>query len=243
MTTENASKPELDHETSTTQSEGNSDFFDMELPPVSEKSDDYISDEPEPQDAEEGITEYGEESTPEGEKLGDTPNGAEALRGTLDDKNGAYDPALHIFPPEKTPAGKWRRIPKKQREKMEQENTAPEPNASTRLEAQKMAGIYAMAHTLVWGIEDTKPDDQHFLMLVDSIEQHFNENGAVEIPSGINVLLSAGMYTKEIADREKNISKTKKMFNSVFNFLKSPFKRKNKKVIKEDKKEEKKQSA
>lgn len=232
MTAKNAIEQTGNEEASVTQdapqTPPNDDFFEMVLPEVTEQKDDYIEDDA-PQSEDEEVRPEGDdnrEDIPEN----DDKHAAEKVRGTLDKKGAAFDPALHKFPPEQTPAGKWRRIPKSEREKM---TSAPddekvESNASNRLEAQKMVQLYATLHAPLWGVENVTPSQPHYLSLVDAVETYFNENGSIELPSSLSLILSAGSYTSEIATRKSNMERSKALLKKMINPFKKLFAKKDK---------------
>lgn len=173
------------------------ELFAQPLPPVSKTVDDY-QDNPEP----------------EPEKVPDEEGAAKVepddARGTLDKKGNPFDPALHRYPPEMTPTGRWKKRPKKELDN-EKENGEPgiDANYKTRLEAQKMAAVYSGMHIAVFGQDGTAtPEMQGFL--VDGFENFFHHNGAVEIPPGIDLLLVCGTYTGQIVSRPSNWEKCKK---------------------------------
>jgi len=139
---------------------------------------------------------------------------ANEYRGLLDEKGAPFDPSLHKSPPEKTAGGKWKRIPKREREQTQESGEIPEANATNRMEAQKAALVYAGLHGAIFP-QDCKPSSEHLNMLTDSIEQYFNENGAIEMPAGLNVALAMGMYSQEIATRPTNFEKLKKWGKSL----------------------------
>ena len=191
--------------TETTQS-ADSGFLDMQLPPIS-KQIVYHDDD-------------------KGETVSDTPEEAKTdtfevdqtasteYRGMLDDKGVSFDPTIHTAPPEKTPSGRWKRIPKNQREKISSGDVEIEPNASNRKEAQKAALMYASLHGLIFP-EDCAPNPDNLTSLIDSVEQYYNENGAIELPAGVNLAMAAGMYSQEIATRPTNLQKVKNWISKV----------------------------
>ncbi|MEG9862954.1 MAG: hypothetical protein V6Z82_06975 [Flavobacteriales bacterium] len=212
-----------------TDSQGTADdFFEMALPPVTQEEGGYIDDEPEPEpeDPSKNDNDLREDYTP----------AIEEYRGVKDEKGNPFDPALHVFPPEKTAGGKWRRIPKKERDKRlttgqtSEGIEAPESNASNRLDAQKMAAMYAGLHSSIYGVENARPNPAYFNDLTDSIEQYFNEHGSIELPASVQLIMSAGLYSHEISTRESNIQKTRNLIGGIFGKIKGLFKRKEKKV-------------
>ncbi len=186
-------------------------FLDMELPPISEQivyhDDDKGETEPE---------------TTQGVKT-DTfkvdQDASTEYRGMLDAKGVSFDPTIHIAPPEKTPSGRWKRIPKNQREKISSGDVEIEPNASNRMEAQKAALMYAGLHGLIFP-EDCAPNPGNLNNLIDSVEQYYNENGAIELPAGLNLTIAAGMYSQEVAVRPSNLRKVKTWIGKVSNKFK-----------------------
>lgn len=196
-------------------------FLDMELPPVSEKIVYHDDDKGEIIDGSDGESDNHnfDESTEEQ---------TNEYRGLKDDKGVAFDPSLHSTPPEKTPSGRWKKIPKREREKLAGSGVDIEPNATNRMEAQKAASIYASLHGLPFP-SDCAPNPDNFKMLTDSIEQYYNENGAIELSAGLNLLLSCGMYSQEVATRPTNFDKVKGWFKKGGDWFK---KRKDKKAVK-----------
>lgn len=189
-----------------------SQLFGQELPPVSEQSSDYI-DTP-------------EESEDPAEIPGDDADhdqtGPESARGTLDKKGGAFDPAIHRYPPELTPGGKWKKRPRKELEEgAKDKNTGEkiEGNHRTRLEAQKVASLYAATHVAIFGQDGFATPEQQ-AMLVDGFENYFHHNGAVEIPPGLDLALVCGTYSTQIATRKNNWEKCKKFFGGLKDWYK-----------------------
>lgn len=210
-----------------TDSQGSTDdFFEMALPPVTQEEGGYIDDEPEPEEPQQNDNNLREDFTP----------AIEEYRGVKDEKGNPFDPALHVFPPEKTAGGKWRRIPKKERDQRlatgqtSEGVDAPESNAGNRLDAQKMAALYAGVHSTIYGAENARPNPVYFNDLTDSIEQYFNEHGSIELPASVQLVMSAGLYSHEISTRESNIQKTRNLIGGILGKIKGMFKRKEKKA-------------
>lgn len=194
-------------------------FLDMELPPVSEQVVYHDDDKGEIIDSSDREPDNHNFDELDAEKAND-------YRGLKDDKGVAFDPSLHSAPPEKTPSGRWKKIPKREREKRTENGEQIECNASNRMEAQKAASIYASLHGIPFPT-DCAPNPDNFKMLTDSIEQYYNENGAVEMSAGLNLLLSCGMYTQEVATRQTNLDKVKGWFKKCSAWAKN---RRDKKV-------------
>lgn len=197
-------------------------LFTQELPPVTEQSNDYIDEVAE--------LEATAESDPANNDLSgdDSATGPESARGTLDKKGGAFDPAIHRYPPELTPGGKWRKRPKSEIDSgptNEKTGEKIEGNHRTRLEAQKVAGLYSALHITVFGQDGLATPEQQG-MLVDGFENYFHHNGTVEIPPGLDLALICGTYSTQIAARPKNSEKVKGFFKGVAEWWK---KRKEKK--------------
>jgi len=183
-------------------------LFEFDLPEVSEKTNDFIqADNEETENTSDNVEGFVEN------------NEAEKYRGNLDDKCGAFDPLIHAYPPEKTGKfGKWKKLPKnKQQQKAVDEVKS---NSSYRGEAQKFATLYGESHRLLFG-EGGKVIKDEIIPLVDSLERYMLENGHTEISAGWDVLLSSGMYSFAITQRETNKEKVKKYFSSVLKSLKS----------------------
>lgn len=180
--------------------EDNNDLLAQTLPPVSGE-DTGFKDEP-------------ENETPEQSETGESVeyneiDEAEKYRGTPDDKGKPYDPMIHVFPPEKTATGRWKKIPKS---KLADKVKETEPNISYRREAEKMANLYAAIHQIPFG-NDGKPTSRDDLLpLVDSWERYMMENGKTEIPAGLDLAITSGLYTFEICQREPNRKKLKDWF-------------------------------
>lgn len=220
--TDETKNPEGEKNAQPANSGAGSEFLDMVLPPVSQTVE-YHDDEPEP-------TEGQGQGQVSPEPKRDDP---ESARGLLDDKGAAFDPSLHVYPPEKTAGGKWRRIPKRQREAQQESGEIAEPNSANRMEAQKAASIYASLHAVPFP-DDFKPTAESFAMLTDAIEQYYNENGAIELPADLNLGLVMAQYTAEIAQRESNIEKVKRWGRAAWGFVSGSKKRKQKDVAKSE---------
>lgn len=197
------------------------DFLAMELPPVSEKIVYHDDDKGE-------IIDVGDDAADNHNFDESAEEPTNEYRGLKDDKGIAFDPTLHSAPPEKTPSGRWKKIPKREREKLAGSGVDIEPNATNRMEAQKAASIYASLHGLPFPT-DCAPNPDNFKMLTDSIEQYYNENGAIELSAGLNLLLSCGMYTQEVATRQSNLDKVKNWVKKGSEWFKN---RKAKKTVK-----------
>lgn len=186
----------------------NASTFNFELPPVSEQTDDFIqADAEQVEDENAPVMGFSENSE------------AEKHRGALDDKGHPYDPLLHAYPPEKTgKLQKWKKLPKKQVQQKAVEDV--KSNASYRGEAQKFATLYGESHRLLFG-EGGHVVKEELLPLVDSLERYMLENGHTEISAGWDVLLSSGMYSFAVTQRETNKEKVKKWFGSIYSSIKS----------------------
>ena len=185
-------------------------LFNFELPPVSEQSNDFIHDDPEPDDNEPEHV-HGFEEISEAEKH----------RGALDDKGQPYDPLIHAYPPEKTgKLQKWKKKPKKDVEQAAVNDV--KSNASYRGEAQKFATLYGESHRLLFGKGGYVVKDE-LIPLVDSLERYMLENGHTQISAGWDVLLSSGMYSFAVTQRETNKEKVNKWFSGLYNSIKSMF--------------------
>jgi hypothetical protein len=189
-------------------------LFTMELPPVTQTDTTYIDgDIPAP------IS----DDNFEPEKVEQNSEGAESLRGTLDEKGTAFDPSMHLFPAEKTASGKWRRISKTQREQQSTIEVADNSNANVRLQAQKAAALYAGAHGLIYGVEAAPTDKAFYVGLVDSLEQYMLINGTVDIPPSLDLALSMGMFTHNVATKPTNIEHTKSIFTNSWSWIKEKY--------------------
>lgn len=176
------------------------DLLKFELPPVSEKTDDFVDDdEPEKEEKISGFD--------DGENL-EKPT--DEYRGLMDDKGNPFDPAIHKTPPEKTPTGRWKRIPKQKREAGE----TGEPNALYRKQAQNFANLYASLHVTAFG-SDGAVDKQALAPLVDSLELYFMEEGLRELSPKAQVMLSGFNYSTIICSREPNAEKLKRWFTPL----------------------------
>lgn len=198
-------------------------LLSFNLPPVSEQVDDFIEDDapaPAPDDAP-----ADPHSAPD----------VDEFRGLLDDKGVQFDPALHLQPPEKTRTGRWKKIPKAQREAGE----TVEPNAAFRKQAQNFANLYGSLHVTVFG-SDGQIDKQALAPLVDSLENYFIEEGLSELSPKAQVILGAFNYSSVICSRKPNAEKLKRWFAPVIDKVKNVFSRKKKQ---DDKKEPAPQSA
>ena len=187
----------------------------MELPEVSEVSTEYHDDEflanSEKPEENQGVTDNNENKsdTVIGEKNSGSSDSTivldeerEKVRGIKDDKGKAYDPALHVFPPEKTPSGIWKKLPKSQRgvNKEGKETLPTKTNASVRKSAEKFAQLYDSAHILFFG-EDGKADTKQISKLSDSFERYFQEAGSIDLPPHLDVLFTCVTHSTEICKR------------------------------------------
>lgn len=201
----------------------NASTFNFELPPVSEQTDDFIQADVEIEQDENSDVSGFEEN-----------NEAEKHRGALDDKGNPYDPLIHAYPPEKTgKLQKWKKLPKKQVQQKAVDDV--KSNASYRGEAQKFATLYGESHRLLFG-QGGHVVKEELLPLVDSLERYMLENGHTELSAGWDVLLSSGMYSFAITQRESNKEKVQKWFGGIWTSLKSlvGIKEKDKKETKDD---------
>lgn len=136
-------------------------------------------------------------------------------RGMLDEKGKQFDPSIHLEPPELTPTGRWKRIPKAKRESMANNEEQIEANINYRKEAQKSALIYATLHAIPFP-GDSKPQPEVFNGLVDSIERYYMEKCIKESPVEIDLIMSMGIYTQNIVTRPSNWEKTKRFFSGAW---------------------------
>lgn len=146
----------------------------------------------------------------------------EKARGLLDDKEKPYDPAMHVFPPEKTPSGIWKKLPKSQREKKDPETgktvLPTKTNLSCRRDAEKSARFYDTIHCVVFGAE-AKATSEQVGALTDSFERFYQENGAIEIPPHVELALTCLDHTTEIIKRPSVTEKFKLlMVKTYFTF-------------------------
>lgn len=189
------------------------DVFTLELPDVTPESTEYLDSAP-------SATVEADGGDTLGDSVGVVDDAVERVRGTLDDKGVAFDPALHSYPPEKTAGGKWRRIPKAQREGIPEAQQIP-PNAANRMEAQKMAFLYAGSHTIFFGAKGGAINPDEILPLVDATERYFNENGVIKTPPALDLALSAGVYSLTVSQRPSNVEKTAAFFSKIKGWFKS----------------------
>lgn len=229
-TNQPASGDETPVETPESDDDTSADIFEFELPEVTPTDTDYSDIDgtatPAPGDVSPDATGEG------GPGPGDD---AEKHRGTLDDKGGAFDPALHAIPPEKTPSGRWKRIPKALRDKSKNSDEPKiEPNATSRMEAQKIAILYGTLHTIPFGAGGAITREE-ILPLVDSVERYFNEHGIIQTPPGIDLALSMAVYSMAVAQRSTNLEKVAALFARMKNWFSSFRKKKADKIEKGEK--------
>lgn len=185
------------------------DLLKMDLPPVTEKVDDF-NDSAET------------EQTGESEQSPDiSADEVNAARGTLDDKGGAFDPAIHIFPPEKTPGGKWKKKPKAKMPRSDAgaahaQNT---PNASFRREAEAVATNYALLHQLAFGEEAGIKSMSDILPMASAWEAYFAKHGVKEMPPSVAIFITHAAYSMGIVKRPGVAEKFASMLASVKKFL------------------------
>ncbi len=181
----------------------------IDLPEVSEV------DESNYHDSEYGsITESNADDSAENEQKSDTvigennPNAValheerERSRGIKDDKGREYDPSLHVFPPEKTASGIWKKIPKSQRVVNDSgEVILPtQSNASIKRQAEKVAGWYDNLHLMLFGAE-AKATNEQLADLSKSFESYLQESGGIELPPYLDVLFTCVTHSTEVVKR------------------------------------------
>jgi hypothetical protein len=199
-----------------TENPQNSDFgLSVELPEVTDTSTDYHDDEflqTSENDAEASDTE-----SPEAGALSDSDESSqspdsgtqytaeddrEKWRGVEDDKGKPYDPSQHIYPPEKTATGRWKKIPKSQRVKNDEgkEVLPTHSNITCRRDAEKAARFYDTIHCVIFG-KDGKATKEQETALTDSFEKYFQENGALDLPPSVELGMTCLDHTTEIIKR------------------------------------------
>lgn len=185
------------------------DLLKMDLPPVTEKVDDF-NDSAE--------TEQTGESEQTPEVNADEVN---AARGTLDDKGGAFDPALHVYPPEKTPGGKWKKKPKAKMPRSDAGAAQAQqtPNSTYRREAEALATNYALVHQLAFGEEAGIKSMADLLPMVSAWEAYFAKKGVREIPPEVAVFITHSAYSMGIVKRPGVAEKFASMMAPIKKFF------------------------
>lgn len=193
----------------------NLSLMTFELPPVSDTAHDFIGEtEPENTEFEQ---DYGDRPEPAGD------DGGEKYRGTPDSKGNPYDPSIHAYPPELTgKLQKWKKLSKNAKPRADGEDEI-KPNAAYRQEAAKMAALYAQSHVLMFGTEGRLLSQNDITPLIDDLDRYMLENGHTEISAGWAVAMSAGLYTVDVCQREKNIDKVKRFYSEISDKVKGWF--------------------
>ena len=144
----------------------------------------------------------------------------EQFRGTRS-TNGrdSYDPSVHLFPPEETATGRWRKIPGRKRDETRARLAADGigaldemPNAAYRKEAQKYAELYGNSHSLFFGTDGRIESRDELTPMIDAIEGYLSEHGYSSMPAGWSVALTCASYTVGVCTRESNAEKVKRFF-------------------------------
>ena len=188
-------------------------LLQFDLPPVTEQSTGYIDDDP----IDNVSPDSGHETESIESPIGDSEN-AEKMRGALDDKGHAYDPAIHTYPPEKTgKLGKWKRKPKGQ----QGESGEVKSEAAYQLAAQRYAELYGNTHVTIWGHEAGIETPEHLKPLCDSIKSYLEAEGYSEINPKLAIGLSAFNYTMSILQRPTVWEQLTKQMTPVVKWVKS----------------------
>jgi hypothetical protein len=131
-------------------------------------------------------------------------------RGMLDSSGNSYDPERHLYPPEKTRTGRWRKLPRAQlAQKAAEGGEAPgETAANIRGEAQKLATLYATAHLIPFGSGGAIKSPE-LVPLIDAYERFMLVHGVIETPPGLDAALTSFTYSATVAQRPGNIERVK----------------------------------
>lgn len=167
-----------------------STLLDFGLPEVTEQTGDYLDESPPEAESIEDQT----QPEPESESTVQT---GESLRGAPDDKGGLYDPSIHKFPAEKTPAGRWKKKPKSQIER----GTSTKSGANFSLSAARYAELYGNMHIPLLGNDAGISSRDDLKPLSDSIKSYLETAGYSEIDPKWSVLLSAVNYSMDVIKR------------------------------------------
>ena len=125
----------------------------------------------------------------------------EKARGIKDDKGKEFDPSIHVFPPEKTPSGIWKKLPKSKRKNDDGKEVLPTvTNATIKRSAEKAANLYDTAHILAFG-EDGKADAKQLGKLSESFERFFQEKGAIDLPPHLDLIVTCISHSTEVCKR------------------------------------------
>lgn len=151
---------------------------DMTLPPVTE-----------------GVSDFADDTSDA------TYANPDAVRGTPDDKGKPFDPTLHVFPPEKTATGRWKKIPKSERPERSDAEQMATPNAAYRREAAKVATMYAQLHTLALGPDAGILSEQDLVPMIDAWEAKYNEDGLKQMSPNLQIALTSFLYTLGVTQR------------------------------------------
>lgn len=190
----------------------NADLLSFTLPDITEKEDDYISDEIDDPLNDAVESDYTTEQTTIKEEQ------KNSYRGQMSESGELFDPTIHKSPPSQTKLGKWRKISKtKNNENIE---SGEHQNADYMQEAQKAAILYANLHMIPFGEKGALKSTQDITALSNSFQRYFMEKGLTEIPVGLDVLLTGFNYSSMVCQREGNIEKVKKFFGKMKNIFK-----------------------
>jgi len=195
------------------------DLLTFELPPITEKSGDFIGADPSVSDAPAPLEYTGEPDPGQaGDRLFAGPStDAEAHRGQLSGSGEKYDPAIHAYPPKETGKTKnWRKKPRKQMEAEKQaQPDAPNVSAEIRRNAEDVALTYGEAHQLVYGEHGAVENQSDLMPLINALERKFEQDGMVEMPPTVAVIMNAAFYSLRVARREQNKEKTAAILSVV----------------------------
>jgi len=166
------------------------DMFAIDLPPITERVDDYERDDDDDDDG--------------GDVAVDPDAEREKWRGRISSSGQKYDPERHRWPAEETKTGRWRLLPKAERRKRKVarngEPVATETSAYTR-EAENYALLYAQMHPVLLGPDAGLDNPADIIALRDSIQRYMEINGYSEISPGYGVALAAANYTFGVVRR------------------------------------------
>jgi hypothetical protein len=194
------------------------ELFSHELPPITETDSGYIVDD-DPVESHEPINDTSTAgikdkenppNIPETDPLKRILEQAEKERGKLSFKGDVFDPVLHQYPPSETKTGKWRTKSKAQKEqwgllgpKPENEAEIIDSNQAIMREAENMAMVYAGLHVTVFGPDGMAKSRDQIVPLVESWNRYMVNNGVIELPDWMDLILSHGNYSRTIIQQSK----------------------------------------
>lgn len=114
-----------------------------------------------------------------------------------------FDPALHVYPPEKTARGTWRKLRRGQANNLDALNPSPsefddaaaesQPGESPAQAAENVcATFFAIAPALLGG--EWEPTTEERAAVQTALTRYYAANGSIDLPPGLALILAVGTY-------------------------------------------------